>query len=97
MDWGIFWKMLISEGEDQKVAEMFYREMSHAVILFISETWVMTALMERMLDGTHTGFMRQISGTWTRWKVYMMWSITVAEELKEAAVTQSDITYIRRR
>ena len=70
--------MLRREGEDPKVAEMFYMEVSHAVLLFISETWV----MERMAKGTHTGFLRQISGKRTRWKVYSMSSIAAAEELR---------------
>ena len=33
--------MLIMEGEDPKVAAMFYRDVTQAVLLFVLKTWVL--------------------------------------------------------
>ena len=41
---------------------MFYRVVIQAVLLFGDETWVLSAAMERKVEGTHTGFLWKITG-----------------------------------
>ena len=45
---------------DSKVAAMLYRAVVQELLLFGLYYWVLFAAMERMTEGTHTGFMRQI-------------------------------------
>ena len=40
------------------MAEIFYRAVTQAVLLFGSETWVLLAAMERTVEGIHARFMR---------------------------------------
>ena len=82
-------KLLRREGTDPRVEAMFYRVLSQVVLIFGSETWVLSAVMERKLEVTHTDFMRPITGNREQQKVYRRW-VTVREEVVwEAAVTQS--------
>ena len=60
--WGMLGKLLRREGADPKVAEMFYRAVTHPVLLFGSETWLISAVMERTVEGNNTKFLRQITG-----------------------------------
>ena len=53
--------------------------------------------MERSLEGTHSGFLRHIMGNQARRKADRTWVTPKSEVLWEAAVTQLEITYIRRR
>ena len=49
------------------------------------------------MEGTHTGFLRQIMGK-QAWRLGDgMWDITEAEVVQEAAGIQSETTYIERR
>ena len=76
------------------MAEMLYRSVVQAVLLFVSETWVLLASMGITMEGTHTGFMRQITVKKVQRKSYGTWSSPKAEEVKESAGTQSETTYI---
>ena len=49
--------LLQREGEDPKVSESFYRAMVQALILYGLETWVLSALMAKMIEGMHTEFL----------------------------------------
>ena len=39
------------------MTEMFYRTVLQAVLLFGLEYWVLSAAMEKTVEGTHTGFL----------------------------------------
>ena len=67
--WERLGKLLIQEGADTRVAEMFYREVVQAVLLFVSDTCLISSGMERKVEVTHTVFMSQITGKWARWKI----------------------------
>ena len=54
--------MIRREEADTKLAAMFYGVATQSVLLFGSETWVLLAAMEITMDGTLTGFLRQIMG-----------------------------------
>ena len=49
--------MLLREGEDNQALEMLYREVVQEVLLVGSKSWVLSAAMEMIVDGTHTGFL----------------------------------------
>ena len=51
--WGRLGKILRREGAYSKVAEMLYKEVLQVVLLFGSETWVLSAEMENGGRDTH--------------------------------------------
>ena len=59
----------MQEGADNFVLDIFYREVVQAVLLFRSETWVLSAAMAKRLEGFHVGFLRQVTGNtaWRNW------------------------------
>ena len=54
--------MLRREGAESKVMEIFYRALVKVVLLIGLECWVLSATMERMVEGTHTRFMKKNNG-----------------------------------
>ena len=60
--WGGLGTLLQREGSDPRVEEMFYRAVVQAILLYGLDTWVLLEAMERKVEGTHTGFLRQITG-----------------------------------
>ena len=60
--WNRLRKMPLREGAEPRVSAMFYREVVQAVIIFGAETWVLSELMSRNLEGVHVGFLRKIIG-----------------------------------
>ena len=95
--WGRLGTLLRREGADPRVAEMFYRAVDQAILLYGSETWVISAAMERKVEGTHIGLLRQITGKRARRLGDGTWETPGAEEVREVAQTQSAMTYIGRR
>ena len=55
-------RILAREVISQRVSEMFFKVSVQAVILFGSETWVMTSRMGWALGSFYHRFARQISG-----------------------------------
>ena len=55
-------RILSQEGEDPKVSGHFYKAVAQAVLLFGSDTWVLTLRMERALDIFHNRVVRRITG-----------------------------------
>ena len=90
-------KIIRREGADLKVMEIFYRAVTQAVFLFSLETWVLLVAMERMVEAMHVGFTRQITGKQAWQKADGTWVNPNAEVVREAAGTQSEMTYTRRR
>ena len=60
--WGRLSRVLGSEGADPKVSRAFYIAVTKAVFLFGSETWVLTAHMEKALDSFQSKVARKITG-----------------------------------
>ena len=50
------------EGAESKVLESFYRAVVQAILLYVSETWVLSESMEKRVEGTHTEFLKLIMG-----------------------------------
>ena len=55
-------KFLRWEGVYPIISAKFCRAMVHAVLLFGSETWVLTASVMQNLEGVHMGFLQQVTG-----------------------------------
>ena len=77
--------------------EIFYRLVTQALLLFGSKNWVLLVVMDRMVEGTHTGFMRKIKGKRVWRKTDRTWVIPREEVVLEAVRTQLSMAYIRRR
>ena len=71
--------------------------MIQALLLFGSETWVLSAAMERKVEGSHTVFICQITGKRAQWLTDRAWETPGAESVREAAGMKLAMSYIRRR
>ena len=60
--WGRMARVIGREGADPKVSRTFYIAVTQAVLLFGSETWVLTARMERALDTFQSRVARKLTG-----------------------------------
>ena len=94
--WGRLGTLMIREGEEPRVLEMFDRAVAQAVLLFGSETWVLSAAMERKVYVTHTCFIQNITGTRSQRIADGKWETPGAEVVQEAAGMQLVMTYIGR-
>ena len=74
----------------------FYRAVVHTILLYGSETWVLSAAMERKAEVMNIGLIGQIKGKRARRLGDRAWETPIAEEVQEAVGTQSDMTYIGR-
>ena len=70
------------------MAEMFYRAVTQAVLLFVSGNWVLSTSTDRTVEGNPTEFMRKITGNRLRRKADGTWSYPAAEEVREVVGTQ---------
>ena len=86
--------LLRKEGAESKVSAMFYRAVAQAVLLFGSETCVLSAAMEQKVEGTHTCFLCQITRKRTQRLGDGTGDTHGVEVAQEAARTQSEMTYI---
>ena len=59
---GMLGTLIRQEGGELKVSEMFYRAVEQAVLIFGSDTWALLAEIEQKVEGTHTCFLRKITG-----------------------------------
>ena len=75
------------------MAEMFYRAVAQAVIIFGLDAWVILAGMERKVEGTQTGFLRNITGKRSLRKADRRWETPRGEVVQEAAGTHSEMNY----
>ena len=60
--WGRLSRVLGREGADPKVSRTFYIAVKQVVLLFGSETWVLTKKMEEALDTFQGRVARKITG-----------------------------------
>ena len=87
-------KLLRQEVAYPRVSEFFYKAVAQAVLMYGSETWVLLVAMEKKVEGSHTGFLRQIMGRQAGRILDGTRDTHGAVEVQEAAVTQSVMTYI---
>ena len=79
------------------VSTSFYRTVVQAILLYGSEMWFLLASMANMIEGTHTEFLRMITGKRTKQLGDGTWETPGEEGIREAAVTQSARINIERR
>ena len=60
--WGVLGTLIRQEGADPRVTAMLYRAVVQEILLYGSETWVLSTKKKRKAEGTHTGFLRHIMG-----------------------------------
>ena len=60
--WGRLARVLVGEGTDPKESRTFYIAVTQVVLLFGSETWVLTEKMEKALDTFQSRIVRKITG-----------------------------------
>ena len=60
--WGRLARVLSREGADPKVSQTFYIAVIQAVLLFESETWVLTARTEKALDSFQSRVSWKLTG-----------------------------------
>ena len=55
--WGRLGTLILPEGAEPRVAEMFYRLVVQVVLLYGSDTWVLLSAMGMKVEGTNTRFL----------------------------------------
>ena len=95
--WGRLGTLLKREGVDPRVLAIFYRAVAQAILLYGLETWFLLAAMKNKVEGSHTGFIRHITGKRAQWMVDRAWETPGAGAEREAVGTQSEMIYIGRR
>ena len=60
--WGRMSRILCREGADARVSGKVFKAVAQAVLLFGSETWVLTPRIERALESFHHGAALRITG-----------------------------------
>ena len=95
--WGRLARVLGREGEDPKVSQTFYIAMTQAVILFGSETWVLTAKMEKALDTFQSRVARNLTRRQPRRGIDGTWYYpSLAGAMKEAGIIRIRTSILRR-
>ena len=89
--------MLRREVAEPKVLAIFYKAKVQEIILYGSDTWVLSDSMAKRVDGTHTDFLRLITGKRARQLGDDTWETSGAEGVIEAEGTQLARIYIERR
>ena len=59
--WGVLSGILSQEGADPKVSGHYFKELTHVVLLFGGETWILTPRMERALSSLQHRVARQLT------------------------------------
>ena len=60
--WGRLARVLRREGTDPKVSRTFFIAVTQAVLIYRSETWVLTARMEKSLDSFQSRVAWKLTG-----------------------------------
>ena len=95
--WGRLGTLLQREEADSRGAAMFYRAVLQSILLYGLKTWFYSAAMYKKTEGSHTGFLRHITGKQAWRMVDRTCETPGAEIVWEAAGTQSAMTFIGRR
>ena len=68
-------------GLDSRVSDLFYRGVIHSVLLFRPESWALSYMMMRSMEGSHVGVLSQITGKRARRQSNRTWETLAAEEV----------------
>ena len=92
--WGRLRKLLRQEGTQPMVLAIFFSEVVQAILLYGLDMWVLLEIMERNVEGIHTGFLCQTTGKPVRRLRYGTQETPGEEGVQEAAGTQLAGIYI---
>ena len=79
------------------IAGLFLKAAIQAIMLFGSETWVVTPCMSKALEGFQTQLARRLMGQIPQRTIYGMWRYTSMAVAREAAGFLKMEEYVRRR
>ena len=97
ISWERLSKVLGREGADPNLSRAFYIAATQAVLLFGSETWVLTAWMEKALDSFQSRVARKITGRQPRQRKDGSWVYPpLAGAMKETGMVGIRTSIIRR-
>ena len=95
--WGRLARVLSREVADPKVSRTFYIAVTQAVLLFGSETWVLTARMEKALDSFQSRVAQKITGRQPRRGKDRTWYYpSLVGSMKEAGIVWIRTSILRR-
>ena len=95
--WGLLARVLSREGADTKVSWTFYIAVTQDVLLFGSETWVLTARMEKALDSFQSRVARKLTGRQPRNGKEGTWYYpSLVGSMKEAGIVRIQTSILRR-
>jgi len=84
--WAMVSRVLAREGADARISAMFYKAVVQSVLLYGSETWVVTPAVLKVLEGFHHRAARRLSGRQPRYLPREgSWFYPPIEEALEAA------------
>ena len=86
------------EGAYPKVSRTFYIAVTQSVLLFESETWVLTAKMEKSLDTFQARVARNLTGRQPRRGIDGTWYYpSLAGSMKEAGIVRIQTSILQRK
>ena len=95
--WGRLSRLLDREGANPRLSMVFYIAVTQAVLLFGSETWALTARMEKALESFQSRVARKITGRQTRQRKDRSWFyLPLAELMKEIGMVGIRTSILRR-
>lgn len=95
--WGRLCRILSKEGANPKAMASVYKAVVQAVLLFGSETWVLTLGMEKKLQSFHRRCARYITGQHIRQNPDESWTCPSSSTVLEQAGLWTIQEYIQRR
>ena len=96
--WGRLARVLVREGADPKVSRTFYIAVKQAVLLFGSETWVLTSKMEKALDTFQARVERTLTGRQPRNGIYRTcYYPSLAGAMKKVGIVRIWTSILRRK
>ena len=97
MKWALFKRLLTRENASRRVMGCFYKAIVQSVLLYGSETWVISAANMNKLSAFHHGCARFISNRHIRPDDEGIWTYPSNESVLEDAGLFTMGTYIQRR
>jgi exonuclease III len=95
--WGRICRILSKEGANPKAMASIYKAVVQAVLLYGSESWVLTQSMEKKLQSFHRRCARYITGQHIRQNPDESWTCPSSEAVLSTAGLWSIQEYIQRR
>ena len=95
--WTRMTRILVREGSDPSISGLFFNAVVQEVLLFGSETWILTPHIERALGSFQQRVVRRISGRQPSWRGKGRWGYPPLASAMEEAGFEEIRVYITRR